>query len=270
MPLSASSNFPGLLPVGAGERALLVSEEFAFEKIFRNGGAVDFDEGAGSALRMFVNGAGDQIFSDAAFAAEQHRRVGRRDALDHREHGLHFVALRDDVGVGVAAAERFAQRAVFLAQAAGVEFLANHQHQLVEGKRLRHVIAGADFHGFDGRFDRAVGGHHHDGERGVGALHGLQKFQAAHSRQAQIGDHEIGLFAHQELQARFRVRRGVHEETFFAKLQFEKTAHLGFVFDNEDRRFFDARGHGDVGQASACLLFASVQSKTRQAEARPT
>ena len=117
VPLSASSNFPGLVPGRAGERALFVTEEFAFEKIFRNRGAVDFDERAGGALRMFVNGARDQIFSDAAFAAEQHRRIRRRDALDHRQHGLHLVALRDDVGVGVAAAERFAQRAIFLAQA---------------------------------------------------------------------------------------------------------------------------------------------------------
>ena len=167
---------------------------------------------------MFVNGARDQIFSDAAFAAEQHRRVRRRDALDHREHGLHLVALRDDVGVGVAASERFAQRAVFLAQAVRIEFLADHQHELVERKRLRHVIARADFHRFDGRFDRAVRRHHHDGKRGVRALHGLQEFEAAHSRQAQIGHDQVRLFAHQQLQPRFRVRRGVHERNLLRQV----------------------------------------------------
>ena len=193
---------------------------------------------------MFVNGAGDQIFSDAAFAAEQHRGIRRRDALDQRQHGLHLVALRDDVVVGVAAAQRFAQRAVFLAQAVRIELLADHQHELVERKRLRDVIARADFHRFDGRFDRAVRRHHHDGQRGVRALHGLQKFQAAHSRQAQIGHHEVRLFAHQKLQPGFRVRRRVHDETFFAQLQLEQPPHLGFVFDNENRRFFAARGHG--------------------------
>ena len=65
---------------------------------------------------MFVNGARDQIFSHAAFAADQHGGVRGRDALDQREHGLHFVAVRDDILVVVAVAERLAQVAVFLAQ----------------------------------------------------------------------------------------------------------------------------------------------------------
>ena len=65
---------------------------------------------------MLVDGARDQILADAAFAAEQHGGVGGRDALDEAEHRLHFVAARDDVFVFVAAAKRFAQVAVFLAQ----------------------------------------------------------------------------------------------------------------------------------------------------------
>ena len=244
MPLSASSNFPGLRSRRAGKRALFVSEQFAFEQIFRDRRAVDLDERAGGALRVLVNGAGDQVFSDAAFAAEQHRRVRRRDALDQREHRLHFVALRDDVGVGVAAAQLFAQRAVFLAQAARIELLADLQDEFGERKGLRHKVARADLHRLDGRFDRAVSGHHDHGQRRVRALHGLQKFQAAHSRQAQVRHDEIGFFADQKLQARFCVRRRVNDETFLAELQFEQPPHFGFVFDDEDRRFFCACGHG--------------------------
>ena len=41
--------FAGLAGCRAGERAFLVAEEFALEKIFGNGGAVDFDERAGGA-----------------------------------------------------------------------------------------------------------------------------------------------------------------------------------------------------------------------------
>jgi hypothetical protein len=36
----------------------------------------------------------------------------------------------------------------------------------------------------------------------------------------------------------------VHDETFFAKLQLEQPPHLGFIFDNQNRRFFVARVHG--------------------------
>ena len=243
MPLSASSNFPGLLRRRAGECALLVSEQFAFQQIFRNRRAVDLDERPGGALRVLVNGAGDQIFSDAAFAAEQHGGIGRRDALDQRQHGLHFVALRHDVVVGVAAAQRLAQRAIFFAQAVRIEFLANHQHEFGERKRLGHEVARANLHRFDGRFDGAVGRHHDHGQRGVHALYGLQKFQAAHSRQAQVGHDEVGFFADQELQPGFRVRRGVDDETFFAELQLEQPPHFGFVFDDEDCCFFVARIH---------------------------
>ena len=67
-------------------------------------------------MRVLVNGARDQIFSNAALAADQHGGIRRRDALDQRQHGLHFFAVRDDIVVLVAPAERFAQRAIFLAQ----------------------------------------------------------------------------------------------------------------------------------------------------------
>ena len=113
---------------------------------------------------MLVNGAGDQVLAHAAFAAEQHGGVGGRDALDERQHGLHFFAARDDVLVFVAPAEGFAQVAIFLAQLVGVEFLANDQDQFGERKWLQDVIAGAGLHGFHGGFDGAVGGHDDDGQ----------------------------------------------------------------------------------------------------------
>ncbi len=131
-----------------------------------------------------------------------------------------------------------------------VQFLANYQHELGERERLGHVVARADLHRFDSRFDRPVGRHHNHGQRAVHALYGLQKFQPAHPGQAQVGHHKVRLFADQELQAGFRVRRRVNNEAFLAKLQLEQPPHFGFIFDDENCRFFLARVHGGFDAAA--------------------
>ena len=57
---------------GAGEGALFVAEELAFEQRFGEGGAVEADERALPARAGIVDGPGDQLLADAAFAADQH------------------------------------------------------------------------------------------------------------------------------------------------------------------------------------------------------
>src|SRR5437773_955724 len=115
--------FPGLRGDGAGERPFFISEELALEKVFGDGRAIDFDERPGGAAGMFVDGAGNHVFADAAFAAQQHRGIGRRHALDCRQNFLHGGAPAHDVFELVALAERVAQAAVFLAQPARLQFL---------------------------------------------------------------------------------------------------------------------------------------------------
>ena len=70
-----------------------------------------------------------------------------------RQHLLHLGAAGDDVGIVVALAERFAQRAIFFAQAADVEFFVHDHAHFGERKRLQDVVAGAGLHGLDGGFD---------------------------------------------------------------------------------------------------------------------
>src|ERR1700683_5575946 len=64
------------------ESTLLVSKQFALQKILRNGCAVDLDERPGSAPRFFMNGARNQILTHAALTAEEHRRIRGRHALN--------------------------------------------------------------------------------------------------------------------------------------------------------------------------------------------
>src|ERR1019366_10155625 len=90
----------------ARECSLFVAEEFAFQKILWNCRAVDLDEWAGGAARLFVNGAGDQVFANAALSAQQHSGVGRRNAFHGGEPLLHFRAAGNNIRMAVFLAQR--------------------------------------------------------------------------------------------------------------------------------------------------------------------
>src|SRR5208337_4248072 len=123
----------GLAGGGSSEGSLFVAEEFALQQIFRDGGAVDFDERTGSAARLFVDGAGNEVFANTAFAAQQNGGVGGRDAFNVGQHLLHFGADGNDVGVAVFLSEGLAKRAILLAQQRVVELLAHDHAHFGEG-----------------------------------------------------------------------------------------------------------------------------------------
>ncbi len=56
---------------GAGEGALLVTEELALQELPWDGGAVDRHEGPALAPAVLVDGPGDQLLPGAALPAEQ-------------------------------------------------------------------------------------------------------------------------------------------------------------------------------------------------------
>ena len=151
---------------------------------------------------------------------------------------MHFLALRNDVVVFVSLAEGLAQIAIFFAQLVRIQFLADYQHKLSERERFQHVIAGADFHRFDGGFNRAKGGHDDDGHCCVGAFDGLQEFDAAHAGQFEIGDNQVELIGIEEFEGGFGVGDGLGAKALIGELKLEKAAHFGLVFDDEDGGLF--------------------------------
>ncbi len=126
-----------------------------------------------------MDGAGDEVFANPAFAAQQNGGVGGRDAFDGGEHLLHFGTDGDDIGVAVLLPKGFAKRPIFLAQAGVIELLVHHHAHLGEREWLEDVVAGAGFHGFNRCFNRPEGGHDDDGQRGILLLGVLQKFEPA-------------------------------------------------------------------------------------------
>src|SRR5262249_51813952 len=70
---------------GAGERAALVTEELALEKLLRDRGAIDDHERTVAARALGVNRLGRDLFSGPGFAFDEHGRVALRRAFEERE-----------------------------------------------------------------------------------------------------------------------------------------------------------------------------------------
>src|SRR5439155_9759852 len=62
-----------LLPVRAGEGAAFITEQFAFDQVFRYGSAVDDNERLTGTLAVVMDRPRDHSFSCAAFALNQDR-----------------------------------------------------------------------------------------------------------------------------------------------------------------------------------------------------
>src|SRR5690349_9616749 len=105
---------------------------------------------------MKVDGAGDEVLADAAFAGQQHGGAGGGYTDDGGEDLLHGSAAAYDVVKLVAAAELLAKLPVFVAQGAHLERLLDDGSQVVERKRLGEEIDRAGLHGFNGGFHTAV------------------------------------------------------------------------------------------------------------------
>src|SRR6185312_11647051 len=189
----------------ARKRSLFEAEQLAFKESVRNGGAVDLDERPGGAARVLVNGASNQVLADAALPAQQHRGVAAGHTGHHRKNLLHFLAARNDVFKVVALAQRLAQcfpkRPVLLAHLLHVKLFLDYQLHLGHGERLQYVVAGASLHGLHGGFHRTVGCHHDNGNRWIKLFCLLEKIQAVHSRELQVGKNQVNGILVQESQA---------------------------------------------------------------------
>ena len=72
----------------AGKCAVGITEQFGFDQVFRQGGAIDGDERAGpSAGEMGV--AGELLLASAGFTADEDWHCARRSGLDPADDGLH-------------------------------------------------------------------------------------------------------------------------------------------------------------------------------------
>src|SRR5690348_3972890 len=79
--------------ISARKRAAFVAEKFAFQEVFRNGRAIDGDEGRLGPAAVLVDGARDQLFARAGLASNKDGDGFIGDAADLLVDGLHRAAV---------------------------------------------------------------------------------------------------------------------------------------------------------------------------------
>src|SRR5690606_17056998 len=123
----------------AGERALLVSEELAFEQSRRNRGAIDLHEWLARARRTFMDGAGHQLLAGAALSLDQNRGAGRRDHAQSRAQLFHRTRLADQTPQRGLHVELPFEHGVLALQRAHGKGALDRELDRVGGKRLRQI-----------------------------------------------------------------------------------------------------------------------------------
>src|SRR5262249_38911772 len=95
-PLMGQFKASEALREGPREGAFFVPEEFAFQEVRREGGAVDRDKGARAPRAEAVQGARQEFFARAGLALEEHGGISRRHAFELREHRRQRGAVPED------------------------------------------------------------------------------------------------------------------------------------------------------------------------------
>src|SRR5690606_32920010 len=140
---------------GAGEGALLVAEELAFEDGLGDGGAVDGDEGAVCARAIFVEGAGEELLAGAALAEEEHGGLARAGLADH-VHGPAPGQGGADDGAAAALGELGLEGAVLDHEGLLLEGVLDDADHVGALEGLGDEVVGALLHGLDRGLDGAV------------------------------------------------------------------------------------------------------------------
>ncbi len=198
---------------GAAEGALFMAEQLAFDQRFRNGGAIDGDEGPIGACAVLVNPPRHQFLAGPVLAADQDPAVGGTGRFDQLTKLFHRRRLSHQLEPSL---HFRPQGPVFLLQPVLIERMLDAKRDVLEGQRLFDVVVGSELDGFDGRLDRPVPRHHHHLRGGHQLAHALEGFQSVHFRHPDVQQHEIWRIRREDLQ---RVRAALCHRHLVAFIQ---------------------------------------------------
>ena len=248
--------------MGAGEAALDVAEQLAFDQLLGDGRAVDLHERRGRARAGGVNGVRHQLLARPALAVDQHAPVGgghQRELLAQRLHGH---ALPDDA---VARAAVGAQAAVLDGQPAVFQRVLGHHRNLLDGQRLFQEVERAQLGGLHRRFDAPVArdDHHHGALRERDLLDARQHLHAVDARQPDIQEHQLEFAAGQGRQARFAALHGRDGVGFILQHAAQGLADVRFVVHHQDApQLHDSIAAGRAPAPSAASASTMAGSST--------
>jgi len=141
---------------GAGERALLVAEEFGLDQFGGNSRAIHGDEGRGGARAAFVQGARDQFFAGAGFSEDADPRFTGGNAINLCHHPAHRCARRYNFVLSQTAFEV----AVLALEAPELERIFDREEEFFSGNRFFEKIERAQACGAHRHLDMRLARHH--------------------------------------------------------------------------------------------------------------
>src|SRR5260370_35001973 len=86
---------PNSLRRSAGKGSFFVSEELAFQQVFRDCSAIDCDERLDASIAVMMDRSSDELLARAAFTGDHHRRIAMRNSADHLKDLLHRLRFAD-------------------------------------------------------------------------------------------------------------------------------------------------------------------------------
>ena len=163
-----------------------MSEEFAFEEVAVEGGALHGHEGPLCARGEGVERVRDELLARAARALDQHRGLRGRGLADEAEDLLHRVGRARDVLKAVLDVEFAAERHDLLLQRTRLQGLRDAQVELVEVDRLREEVVRAVLHRLHGEVHGAERREEDAGEVRAHFLRGLEELDAVRPGHAHV------------------------------------------------------------------------------------
>jgi len=253
---------------GAGEGAFFVPEQFAFDQLFGNGGAVDGNKLPIFPLAMCMNATRYQLLAHAAFTGYQHGEVIAGEQPHQFENLLHGGATADQL---IAGGCSICSGGLCTIRCGGR--LRSVQGALQQGAYLwqldwfAQVIESTRVHGFHCGVDGAVGRHHNNRQLRVAAVDICEGRQAAHVRHLHVHEYHFRPFLFHQLQRLLAGGCNQRRVPFAAQQFAERFANSMFIVGNQD---FCHRGTRKTLLLLAMVdyLYRETDCKTRPAQCR--
>ena len=127
MPRFACSNLPEVTGGGSGEGTFFVAEEFGFDELAGDCGAVQGDERMIAAWTSIVSGSRDEFFASSGFTQNANARFAGGDAIHLGHHAAHRFAFPYDFVI----ADASTQFAIFRFEALQAQRVFDGEQKLV-------------------------------------------------------------------------------------------------------------------------------------------
>ena len=162
-------------------------EQFAFDQVGGQRGAIDPEISTAAARRQTVNSAGDQFLASPAFTHDDHWGFGRRHLADHLHHLLDRGGLPDDwffarllPGMGA----RHSRQSLLSP--------AQQDPELIRLNGLFKIVLGAQFDRADGVGDAALAGDDEGRNRELPGADFAQHRQPVRLGHLDVEQHDVG------------------------------------------------------------------------------